>query len=77
MPAPSSGWWSHATSDGIRSLADLRGKRVGIVTGTVALSEKDHAVVRFKSREELLDGFRGRGARRRFPRRRLRRLVSA
>ena len=43
---------------GIQSLADLRGKRVGIVTGTVALSEKDHAVVRFKSREELLEGFR-------------------
>ncbi len=44
-------------SDGVRSLADLRGKRVGIVAGTVALSEKDHAVARFKSREELLDGF--------------------
>ena len=57
MPAPSLGWWSRATSDGVRSLADLRGKRVGIVTGTVALSEKDHAVARFKSREELLDGF--------------------
>ena len=41
----------------VRSLADLRGKRVGIVTGTVALSEKDHAVVRFKTREEVLDGF--------------------
>ena len=42
---------------GIGSLADLRGKRVGIVTGTVALSENDYTVVRFKSREELLDGF--------------------
>ena len=29
-------------SQGVRSLADLRGKRVGIVAGTVALSEKDH-----------------------------------
>ncbi len=29
MPVPSSGWWSRATSGGIRSLADLRGKRVG------------------------------------------------
>lgn len=42
---------------GVRSLADLRGKRVGVVAGTVALSEKDHEVVRSKTREELLDGF--------------------
>jgi polar amino acid transport system substrate-binding protein len=41
----------------IRSLADLRGKRVGIVTGTVALAESDHLVARFKTREELLGGF--------------------
>jgi polar amino acid transport system substrate-binding protein len=41
----------------VRSLADLRAKRVGIVTGTVVLSEKDHAVARFKTREELLNGF--------------------
>jgi polar amino acid transport system substrate-binding protein len=41
----------------IRSLADLHGKRVGIVAGTVAISEKDHAVARFRSREELLDQF--------------------
>ncbi len=41
----------------IHSLADLRAKRVGVVTGTVALAEKDHAVVRFKTREELLEGF--------------------
>ncbi len=40
-----------------RSLADFRGKRVGIVTGTVAISEKDHSVIKFKSREELLSGF--------------------
>ena len=46
-------------SGGIRSLADLRGKRVGIVAGTVPLSEKDHQVARFKSREALLDGFKG------------------
>ena len=32
-------------------------KRVGVVTGTVVLSEKDHAVARFKTREELLEGF--------------------
>jgi putative heme-binding domain-containing protein len=41
----------------VRSLEDLRGKRVGIVTGTVAVAEKDHVVVRFPSREALLDGF--------------------
>ena len=38
------------------SLADFQGKRVGIVAGTVAISEKDHTVVKFKSREELLRG---------------------
>ncbi len=42
---------------GVRSLDDLRGQRVGIVAGTVALAEKDHAVARFKTRQELLDGF--------------------
>ena len=42
----------------VHSLADLRAKRVGVVTGTVAISEKDHAVVRFKTREELLEGFK-------------------
>jgi polar amino acid transport system substrate-binding protein len=41
----------------VRSLADLRGKRIGVVTGTVALSEKNHTVVSFKTREELLKGF--------------------
>jgi polar amino acid transport system substrate-binding protein len=44
-------------AEGVASLADLRGKRVGVVTGTVSLSEGDHTVVRFKTREELLDGF--------------------
>lgn len=42
---------------GIRSIADLRGKRIGIVTGTLALSEKDYQVGQFKTREELLDKF--------------------
>jgi polar amino acid transport system substrate-binding protein len=42
----------------VRSLADLRGKRVGVVAGTVALSEKNHTVVSFKTREDLLNGFR-------------------
>ena len=35
----------------------FRANGVGIVAGTVAISEKDHAVVKFKSREELLEGF--------------------
>jgi polar amino acid transport system substrate-binding protein len=41
----------------IRSLDELRGRRIGVVAGTVALSDKDHEVVRFTSREALLDGF--------------------
>ena len=45
-------------SKGIGSLPDLHGKRVGVVTGTVPLAENDHVVVRFKTREELLDKFR-------------------
>jgi polar amino acid transport system substrate-binding protein len=42
---------------GIASLADLRGKRVGVVAGTVALPEKDYVVGHFKTREDLLDQF--------------------
>jgi ABC-type amino acid transport substrate-binding protein len=49
------------SAQGIRSLVDLRGKRVGIVAGTVALAEKDHVLARFKTREELLDGFQAAG----------------
>jgi polar amino acid transport system substrate-binding protein len=41
------------------SLENFRGKQVGIVAGTVAISEKDHVVIKFKSREELLEGFAG------------------
>ncbi len=44
-------------ANGITSLADLRGKRVGVVAGTVPLSEKDYVVGQFKSREEILDRF--------------------
>ena len=44
-------------SPGAGSLGDFRGKRVGIVAGTVAISEKDHIVVKFRSRDELLGGF--------------------
>jgi polar amino acid transport system substrate-binding protein len=42
---------------GIRSLAELIDKRVGIVAGTVALPENKHTVVRFKTRREVLDRF--------------------
>jgi polar amino acid transport system substrate-binding protein len=42
----------------VGSLADLNGKRVGVVAGTVALSEKNHTVVSFNTREDLLTGFR-------------------
>lgn len=42
---------------GIRSLADLEGKRVGIVTGSVALASQGHKPVEFKTREKLLDDF--------------------
>ena len=45
-------------SRAVGSLGDLGDKRVGIVADSVAISDKDHAVVRFKTREELLDGFR-------------------
>jgi polar amino acid transport system substrate-binding protein len=41
----------------VRSLEDLRGKRVGLVAGTVALSETNHTVVPFRTREALLEGF--------------------
>ena len=40
-----------------RSLDDLRGRRVGVVAGTVAIAAKDHAVFRLPSREALLDRF--------------------
>ena len=45
-------------SGGIHSLAELREKRVGVVAGTLSLSENDHKVIYFKSREALLEGFR-------------------
>ncbi len=38
-------------AQGVHVLADLRGKRVGIVAGTVDLADNDHSVARFKSRE--------------------------
>jgi len=41
----------------IRSLADLIDKRVGIVAGTVALPDNKHTLIRFRSREEILDRF--------------------
>jgi len=41
----------------VQSLGDLRGRRVGLVTGTVPLSSRDQTLVRFASRKTLLDGF--------------------
>ncbi|HEV3004342.1 MAG TPA: transporter substrate-binding domain-containing protein [Pirellulales bacterium] len=42
---------------GIRSLADAIDKRIGVVAGTVPLPEAKHQVVRFRTREEVLDRF--------------------
>jgi polar amino acid transport system substrate-binding protein len=39
------------------SLTELRGKRVGIVAGTVPLSETEYTLLRYRSRDELLDRF--------------------
>jgi ABC-type amino acid transport substrate-binding protein len=47
----------HRDTDGIRSPADLNGKRVGIVAGSVALASQGHTPVEFKSRESLLEQF--------------------
>src|SRR5438874_6921104 len=44
-------------AQGIRSLADLIGKRVGIVGGTVPLPESKYTVVHFQTREQVLDRF--------------------
>ena len=41
----------------IRSLASLRDKRLGIVAGTVSPATKDHQIVRFKSRADVLRQF--------------------
>ena len=45
---------------GIRSFADLHGKTVGVVAGTVAPTSKDLAVIQFKTREALLSQMPGR-----------------
>jgi polar amino acid transport system substrate-binding protein len=42
---------------GIKSLADVVGKRVGIVGGSAALPQDKHTLVPFKTREEVLDQF--------------------
>ena len=47
----------HKDTEGIRSHSDLNGKRVGIVTGSVALAAQGHSIVQFKTREELMDKF--------------------
>lgn len=47
----------HEQTTGVRSLVDLEGKRVGIVTGSVALASQGHKTVEFKTRDKLLDEF--------------------
>lgn len=47
----------HRDTQGIRSQSDLNGKRVGIVSGSVAVSGQGQTTVQFKTREELLDKF--------------------
>lgn len=47
----------HRDEKGIRSNADLRGKRVGIVAGSVAIASGEHDTVPCKTREEVLDRF--------------------
>lgn len=44
-------------AQGIRAPADLNGKRVGVVAGSVAIAAQGHTAVAFKSRERLLDEF--------------------
>lgn len=41
----------------VRTLADLKGKRLGIVAGSVSVSDKDHILVPYKTREEVLRRF--------------------
>jgi ABC-type amino acid transport substrate-binding protein len=47
----------HQETRGIRSTSDLRGKRVGLVAGSVALASQGYTAVEFKTRERLLDEF--------------------
>jgi polar amino acid transport system substrate-binding protein len=47
----------HKDSNGTKSVADLNGKRVGIVSGTVALPSQGHTAVAFKTREQILEKF--------------------
>ena len=46
----------HRDTTGVRTHSDLKGKRVGVVVGTLAPS-KDSKLVPFKTRQSLLDGF--------------------
>ncbi|MBI2826084.1 MAG: transporter substrate-binding domain-containing protein [Planctomycetia bacterium] len=47
----------HRDEKRIRSSADLHGKRVGIVAGSIAIAAPGHDTVQCKTREELLDQF--------------------
>ncbi len=48
-------------TQGVRSLADLQGKRVGVVMGSVALSDKNYTLVPFRTSEALLSSLRAQG----------------
>lgn len=47
----------HQETKEIRSHSDLSGKRVGVVTGSVAIASRGHTLVEFKTREKLLEDF--------------------
>ena len=47
----------HQDTKHIHSHADLTGKRVGIVSGSVAIGSQEQRAVSFKTREELLENF--------------------
>lgn len=46
-----------SSEKGVRSLIEMKGKRVGVVSGTVPLSPKEHHVVGFPSSKAMLRGF--------------------
>ena len=57
MPRENSGYSRAKNNQSVRSLLELRGKRVGIVAGSVPLSPRDHVVVGFPSQKALIEGF--------------------
>jgi ABC-type amino acid transport substrate-binding protein len=51
----------HQDTKGIHTHADLHGKQIGTVTGSVAVGSQERATVPFKTREELLENFVAKG----------------